>query len=177
LTLKNKKKPAAGKNTRADQSRKRILAAARTVFSRYPYSAASVRKIEEEGGFNYALIRYYFGSKKGLFEAVSFELVNEYIQHLVPVIKEALNHADLEKALDRFVNELFDFGFEHPDGPSTIMLNIGQPQLFDGTLLGLSAMRRYFSHYCSGREFYRRQSFSCRRLEARPGKWRIPAMG
>jgi AcrR family transcriptional regulator len=140
-----KKKGLADKTSRADLSRRKILDAARTVFARYPYGAASVRKIEKAGGFNYALIRYYFGSKKGLFEAVALELANEYIQHLLPIIREALDHADQETALNRFINQLFEFGFAHPDGPATIMLNIGQAQLFDGTLMGLSAIRRYFS--------------------------------
>ncbi|MEW6079861.1 MAG: TetR/AcrR family transcriptional regulator [Thermodesulfobacteriota bacterium] len=129
--------------SRADRSRERILSAARSVFSRYPYGAAGVRKIEGAGEFNYALIRYYFGSKKGLFEAVSQELVNEYSRYLLPLIRDTLRNTDPKTALKRFVDGLFDFGFDHPDGPATIMLNIGQAQLFDDTLLGLSAMRRY----------------------------------
>jgi AcrR family transcriptional regulator len=145
VASKKRKNNEGMKNSRADQSRRRILTAARRIFAKYPYGAASVRKIEEEGGFNYALIRYYFGSKKGLFEAVSFELINEYIRHVLPVIRDSLDNTDPETALPRFVNELFEFAFAHPDGPATIMLNIGQPQLFEDTLLGLSAMRRYFS--------------------------------
>ena len=145
MAYKNRKNQSGEQNSRADQSRKRILTAARRIFAKYPYGAASVRKIEEEGGFNYALIRYYFGSKKGLFEAVSFELINEYIRHVLPFIRTSLDNTDPETALPRFVNELFEFAFAHPDGPATIMLNIGQPQLFEETLLGLSAMRRYFS--------------------------------
>ena len=101
-----KDKGPVEKTSRADLSRRKILAAARTVFARYPYGAASVRKIEKAGGFNYALIRYYFGSKKGLFEAVALELANEYIQHLLPIIREALDHTDQETALNRFVSQL-----------------------------------------------------------------------
>ncbi len=146
MAQKNKKTTGGEKNSnRADQSRKRILAAARAVFAQYPYGAAGVRKIEEEGGFNYALIRYYFGSKKGLFEAVSFDLINEYIHHILPGIKTSLENTAPETALPRFVNEMFDFAFDHPDGPTTVMLNIGQTELFEDTLLGLSAMRRYFT--------------------------------
>ena len=144
MTGKKQTTPANGKHVRADASRKRILAAARNIFTRYPYDAAGVRKIEEEGGFNYALLRYYFGSKRGLFEAVASELAAEYVHLLLPVISSTLDPADPDETLRRIVEELFAFGFAHPDGPATIMLNIGQTQLLDGTLLGLATMRRYF---------------------------------
>src|SRR6202521_4546420 len=60
----------------AGQVRERLLQAARELFLRYGYRAVSSRQIGAAAGVNFAMIRYYFGGKPGLYR--------EILQGLVP---------------------------------------------------------------------------------------------
>lgn len=51
-------------------TRERILLAAEELFSKDGYSGVSLRQITGEAGVDLALIKYYFGSKEGLFAEV-----------------------------------------------------------------------------------------------------------
>jgi AcrR family transcriptional regulator len=50
--------------------RTRLLAAARELFLRYGYRAVSSRQIGAAAGVNFAMIRYYFGGKPGLYREI-----------------------------------------------------------------------------------------------------------
>src|ERR1700686_4498269 len=60
----------------AGKVRERLLQAARELFLRYGYRAVSSRQIGAAAGVNFAMIRYYFGGKPGLYR--------EILQGLVP---------------------------------------------------------------------------------------------
>ena len=60
----------------AGNVRERLLEAARELFLRYGYRAVSSRQIGAAAGVNFAMIRYYFGGKPGLYR--------EILQHLLP---------------------------------------------------------------------------------------------
>jgi AcrR family transcriptional regulator len=62
-----------------EKTRDKILKAARQVFARYPYQAASIRMISKLGEVDPALISYHFGSKAELFKAL---LDGMLLQHL-----------------------------------------------------------------------------------------------
>ncbi|GAA0565885.1 TetR family transcriptional regulator [Paractinoplanes ferrugineus] len=53
----------------AEETRRRLLEAARRRFSEDGYAATTVRDIADDAGVNVALINRYFASKEGLFEA------------------------------------------------------------------------------------------------------------
>lgn len=63
------KAPPVGRRN-ADQTKKRILAAARSIFARQGYAYAGVREIAAMAGINAALVIRYFGSKENLFAMV-----------------------------------------------------------------------------------------------------------
>ncbi len=71
-----RKKPAPKKPRkseylkRGEATRERILTAARIVFARHQYHAASLRMVAKEGGFEHGIIRYHFPSKAELFKTV-----------------------------------------------------------------------------------------------------------
>ncbi len=67
-------RPRAGS---AGNVRERLLRAARELFLRYGYRAVSSRQIGAAAGVNFAMIRYYFGGKPGLYR--------EILQGLLPV--------------------------------------------------------------------------------------------
>src|SRR6267378_1637104 len=64
------------KGASAGKVRERLLEAARELFLRYGYRAVSSRQIGAAAGVNFAMIRYYFGGKPGLYR--------EILQGLVP---------------------------------------------------------------------------------------------
>jgi TetR/AcrR family transcriptional regulator len=51
----------------AEDVREKLLSAARELFPRYGYRAVSSRQIGAAAGVNFAMIRYYFGGKPGLY--------------------------------------------------------------------------------------------------------------
>jgi TetR/AcrR family transcriptional regulator len=54
----------------AGNVRERLLAAARELFLRYGYRGVSSRQIGAAAGVNFAMIRYYFGGKPGLYREI-----------------------------------------------------------------------------------------------------------
>jgi TetR/AcrR family transcriptional regulator len=54
----------------AGKVRARLLSAARELFLRYGYRAVSSRQIGAAAGVNFAMIRYYFGGKPGLYREI-----------------------------------------------------------------------------------------------------------
>jgi AcrR family transcriptional regulator len=60
-------RPRAGS---AGNVRERLLQAARELFLRYGYRAVSSRQIGAAAGVNFAMIRYYFGGKPGLYREI-----------------------------------------------------------------------------------------------------------
>ena len=58
------------KGASAGQVRERLLRAARELFLRYGYRAVSSRQIGAAAGVNFAMIRYYFGGKPGLYRGI-----------------------------------------------------------------------------------------------------------
>lgn len=61
----------------ADQTRKRLLQAARQRFAHHGYTGTTVRDIAADAGVNVALINRYFISKEGLFEACLRRVVED----------------------------------------------------------------------------------------------------
>ncbi|MFP4474826.1 MAG: TetR/AcrR family transcriptional regulator [Desulfatibacillaceae bacterium] len=103
--------------------KERILAAARTVFSRHPYNAASLRMIGKEGGFFHPHIRYYFPTKARLFEAVVLECCRQYYDrnHLW---LQGLDATRPEDGLSMYMDRLFEYHVENPEPLRIIMQNI-----------------------------------------------------
>jgi AcrR family transcriptional regulator len=64
-----------------DSARKSLISAAKRCFAEQGFDKVSIRKIALSAGVDAAMIRYYFGSKAGLFEAVIKET-------LAPVIDQ-----------------------------------------------------------------------------------------
>lgn len=63
-----------GATTASDQTRARLLDAARGVFAQHGFQGATVREICRRAEANVAAVNYYFGSKDGLLaEALNFE--------------------------------------------------------------------------------------------------------
>ncbi|MBB1270607.1 TetR/AcrR family transcriptional regulator [Shewanella sp. SR44-3] len=64
------KKAKVGRPNQDTQSREQLIVAARTLFVERDYAQVSTRELAKMAGTDPALIRYYFGSKEGLFSTM-----------------------------------------------------------------------------------------------------------
>ncbi len=103
----------------------KILQAATHLFAIYGYEAVAVKQITDMAGVNSALISYYFGGKKNLYQKV--------LTTQVDVFKELINSVNsqdvppLEK-LQRYVHALSDFQKDNANAVRLIYREILTPQ-------------------------------------------------
>ena len=83
----------AKKKTREEQqpvisTEHKIIAAAKTVFTKKGYSATRTRDIAAEAGINLALLNYYFRSKEKLFELIMFESASRFFLSIKSILND-----------------------------------------------------------------------------------------
>lgn len=116
--------------SKSEQTKRRILEAARTMFAEKNYESVSVRAIAREINIDPALIHHYFGSKKALFAtAVQDTALSLYkldgLKELPPEkrIRELLTRIDIALSSPKgsviiaLLRKLLDSGMEF-SGPS-----------------------------------------------------------
>jgi AcrR family transcriptional regulator len=92
----------------ADAVRARLLAAAGAEFARRGFEAASVRAICAAAEANVSAVKYYFGSKRGVYAAVWDQAVERTVSHRCMPKFEGGDQAAAEAALGRFVSWFVD---------------------------------------------------------------------
>ena len=110
---------------KGEATREMILNAARMVFSRHPYNAASIRMIAKQGGFYHGLIRYHFSSKAAIFEALAEKSCQNLRAANKTWLKETVGlgpREGLSLYLDRFIAHYEN----HPEVFRTLVQNISQ---------------------------------------------------
>jgi AcrR family transcriptional regulator len=118
------------KITKADVARQKILNAARTVFARFPYQAASIRMVGNEGGFDHPIINYYFPTKAALFEAVLAEICEEFFQANLACLAR-VEQLSLSDGFALYIDRFLDFNCKNPAPLRIIMLNFVQSNTLD----------------------------------------------
>lgn len=98
----------------ADNSREKILAAARKVFAKHPYHVATMRMVGKVGGFDHQLIAYYFPSKADLFEAVTREACDDFYNASQGWFK-GLDRIGIEQGFRLFVERLLEYFSKAPE--------------------------------------------------------------
>ncbi len=111
------------KNTKkGENTRKRILHAAKDVFSKHPYHSASVRMVGKAGNFDHPIIHYYFPKKAGLFDAVVENLLEE-LKAFDTSWFEGLGKFSVAEAFDILIDRVFEFHYKSPELFRTVMQN------------------------------------------------------
>jgi AcrR family transcriptional regulator len=88
----NRYRPGAGQ--RGEDTRRRILETALTLFAAEGFDGASTRAIATRAGVNLPAIQYYFGSKEGLYHAAIAHIGEQASQAIAPITARV--HAALD---------------------------------------------------------------------------------
>ncbi|MBZ6072408.1 TetR/AcrR family transcriptional regulator [Aeromonas schubertii] len=97
-------------------ARIRLIQAALNLFSRQDYRQVSTRALAREAGVDAALIRYYFGSKGGLFEQMVRETLSPVLQRLRQLPRE-----ESPSDLAGFMALYYDIMLPHPGLPRLVV--------------------------------------------------------
>ena len=129
LKKPSKTKKRTKKNTKSlkkgDATPQKIINAARKVFARHSYNAASIRMIAAEGGFEHGIIRYYFPNKADLFKTVLTIISDEYYE----VNKSWLKGVEVmspSKGFSLYLDRFLEYNFKHPDVIGVLVQNLSQ---------------------------------------------------
>ena len=108
--------PPEAPSTDADNPvRERLLSAAKTCFLTEDYHQVSTRKIAELAQANVSMIRYYFGSKEGLYE----EMIRATLNPLLEVLDQDL--LATPEGFGAFLKLYYDTMLRAPEFPRLIL--------------------------------------------------------
>jgi AcrR family transcriptional regulator len=109
-----------------DQMRDRILDGSEQLFAEFGYAATSFRDIARRAQVNAALIGYYFGSKRTLFNEVykrrGKELTDRWMQRMDVLESQARRTPDVEQIVRAFLEPQFELKASHSGGMAFVKL-------------------------------------------------------
>ena len=93
----------AGRPSDSIEAREKLIHHARELFTVMPYAKVSTRLIANRAGVNVAMIRYYFGSKDGLFETMLRETLEPMKRQMQALLQDSCqkNFLDLMRTYYR----------------------------------------------------------------------------
>ena len=111
--------------SKGPRTRQRILDAARRVFARHPYHAASIRMIASEAGMEHGAIRYHFARKSEIFEEIVQVECEKLYQNYRKWAKETIGLRP-EEGLSLLLDLALEWHFSDPEPLHLINQNISQ---------------------------------------------------
>ena len=94
-----------GRPQKNREVRQLLIEHARDLFVVQPYDKVSTRLVAERAGVNIAMIRYYFGNKAGLFEAMLRETLRPMQLQMQKLIDES-NHDNFLDLMRTYYKEM-----------------------------------------------------------------------
>lgn len=107
----------------ANNTRQRIIEAAKLLFQEKPYSSIGVREIAKQAGCSHTAIYLYFKNKDEILYEVTKAPLEELYQTLKEIVTEA--QAPQEKLL-QMAHAYLDFGFTHQNTNRLLFLVDGE---------------------------------------------------
>lgn len=81
----------------ANNTKEKIIKTATKLFAQKGYDGTSIREISRSAGVNVALISYYWGGKKELFQAIINDMIDVQTKYASSALDFAINPEDLSK--------------------------------------------------------------------------------
>src|SRR5262245_57735090 len=97
-----------------DDSRNRLLAAAKKLFAVRGFDGVSVRDVVAAAGVNVSLVSYYFGGKQGLYEACIAEYGAHRLSRLGELLEPPRSKDELRLGLRMILREIIISQLEEP---------------------------------------------------------------
>ena len=99
----------------------KILHAARRIFGEYGFHGTTTRMIAKEVGIDISTLHYHWGDKNDLYEAVVVDVNNDLGREL-RLVENIVHGSSLEKRLNRSIDHMMDYLFDHPEISNLILL-------------------------------------------------------
>ena len=123
-----------------------ILDAAEDLFSKHGFYGVTIREVAREAGVDTALVHYYFGAKRGLFDAVFLRRAevwnNERVEAINRYAREAGYAMTLEGLLEAFLRPPFQWSLKGGPGWKHYAALVAQTNA--NPTFGGETMARYF---------------------------------
>ncbi len=116
--------------TKENETKGKILIAAKKIFSEYPYHTASIRMIGHAAGINHPLVAYYFSSKATLFEEVLADVCEEYYKASINWFDE-ISQMKASSGFRLYIERIMEFTQKHPEAVRILLLNMVQSKESD----------------------------------------------
>ncbi|MDO1557926.1 TetR/AcrR family transcriptional regulator [Brevundimonas sp. 2R-24] len=127
-------------------TRDTILDAAEDLFSKHGFYGVTIREVAAEAGVDTALVHYYFGAKRELFDSVFLRRAHiwhrERLDAMNRYAAEAGQNMTLEGVLDAFVRPVFDWSEKGGPGWKHYASLVAQANA--NPVWGGETMTRYF---------------------------------
>ncbi|WP_321782740.1 CerR family C-terminal domain-containing protein [Paraburkholderia sp. J94] len=102
------RRPKAGGYARGDETRRKIIEAAISLFGQHGFEGASTRDIAARAGVNAPALQYYFESKEGLYCACAESLADESWQSFEPAVLRARAVLDRDGSTAELIDAFLD---------------------------------------------------------------------
>ena len=109
------------KKKAGESAEKKIIEAARKLFTEKGYHAIKTRDIANEAGINLALLNYYFRSKEKLFELIMKENMSQFMMVITGIVND--EKTTIQRKIEMLVANYIDMFSVNPDMPLFIITN------------------------------------------------------
>ena len=139
-------RPPKGTSPGAPDTRDLILDAAEDLFSKHGFYGVTIREVAREAGVDTALVHYYFGAKRELFDAVFIRRAevwnNERVEAINRYAEAQAGAMTLEGLLEAFLRPPFQWSLK--GGPGWKHYSALVAQTNANPTFGGETMARYF---------------------------------